>query len=68
MGVAVVINYTPWKTVSINCKITILNKVLLAFFKRKILVLMFILLLAKVENTAKPTYSQHALSIEVAQK
>lgn len=28
---------------------------------------MFILLLTKAENTAKPTYSQHFLSIEVVQ-
>jgi len=34
-------------------------EVLLAFFKRKIFVLMFLLLLTKAENTAKPTYSQH---------
>lgn len=66
-GWGIVINNTPWKTISTNCKIPISNKVLLAFFKRKILALMFILLLAKAENTAKPTYSQHSLIIDVAQ-
>lgn len=53
-----------------NFKITIKNKTsgsAIRIPQRKIFVLMFILLLTKADNTAKPTYSQHFLSIEVVQ-